>query len=63
MYVCVCKGITDSQIQEALDNGADYKQIRQQLGVAQDCGQCGNLCKQMVREHRDQTLFYEASAA
>ncbi|WP_396589075.1 (2Fe-2S)-binding protein [Bermanella sp. R86510] len=63
MYVCVCKGITDRQIQQALEDGADYREIRSQLGVASDCGQCGNLCKQMVREHMDQSLFYEVSAA
>jgi len=63
MYVCICKGITDSQIQQALDNGADYKSLREELGVATDCGQCGNQCKNMVKEHAATVEFYDATVA
>lgn len=63
MYVCICKGITDGQIQQALDNGADYKTLREELGVATDCGQCGNHCKSMVKDHTDTVEFYDATVA
>ena len=63
MYVCICKGITDSQVQQAIDNGADYKDLRQNLGVATDCGQCGSFCKNMVSKAKQSCTFYEASAA
>ncbi|MDD3483214.1 (2Fe-2S)-binding protein, partial [Azovibrio restrictus] len=34
MYVCVCQGVTERQIQEAARNGASrLKDLRQQLGV------------------------------
>ncbi len=63
MYVCICKGITDSQIKQAIDNGADYKDLRQNLGVATDCGQCSNFCKKMLGNAKQGVNFYEASAA
>lgn len=62
MYICLCKGITDSQIQTAINNGADYKTLREELGVATDCGQCGNSCKDMVKSQQG-VQFYSASAA
>lgn len=62
MYVCICKGITDGQIQQALDDGADYKTLRETLGIGTDCGQCGNHCKAIVRQAQA-NLFYEIKAA
>jgi len=63
MFVCVCKGITDSQIQGAIDKGADYKELRETFGVGTDCGQCGNTCKQMINTHKLNCEFYEIKAA
>jgi bacterioferritin-associated ferredoxin len=57
MYICLCKGITDSQVQTAISNGADYKTLRDQLGVASDCGQCGNFCKDMVKSNQGVQYF------
>jgi len=59
MYVCLCKGITERQVQQAIDNGADYKSLREELGVASDCGQCGNTCKQMLKASKE-CAFYDA---
>ncbi|MFY0640306.1 MAG: (2Fe-2S)-binding protein [Bermanella sp.] len=59
MYVCLCKGITERQVQQAIDNGADYKALREELGVAGDCGQCGNICKEMVKASQE-CAFYDA---
>ena len=57
MYVCVCKGITDSQIKDAVCAGASsLKQVRKQLGVSSQCGKCGILAKQIV----EQALYKEA---
>jgi len=47
MYVCLCKGITDGQLQEAARQGiCDLRMACRELGVASECGQC----KQQVRE-------------
>jgi bacterioferritin-associated ferredoxin len=60
MYICLCKGITDRQVQTAISNGADYKTLRNDLGVATDCGQCGNSCKDMVKSNEG-VQFFSAS--
>ncbi len=54
MYVCLCKGITDSQIKDAVYGGAtDLRQVRKQLGVMNQCGKCGIMTKQIVEDTLD----------
>lgn len=51
MYVCICKGITDTQIRAAVEDGAhSLRDVRNTLGVASQCGKCGILTRQIVRE-------------
>lgn len=52
MYVCVCKGISDSQIKRAIcENGAcSVKCLAKQLGVATQCGKCAPLAKEILQE-------------
>ncbi len=42
MYICICKGITEKQIQEAVTsrNSNNPKEILKSLGVGSDCGTC-----------------------
>ena len=64
MYVCLCKAVTQQQIEDAVDQGQSYAQVRQSLGVATDCGCCGQAAKQMIRERIQQLPpceFAEAS--
>lgn len=67
MYVCLCKRITDEQIRSAVHAGASsLSDIRNSLGVASQCGKCGNLTREIVRETLadyvdDESLFYAAS--
>ena len=64
MYVCICKGITDTQIRNAVDNGANsMRDLRESLGVSTQCGKCANLTKQIAREHQSisQAQFYPAA--
>lgn len=50
MYVCLCKGITDSQIRAAVQDGvSSLRELRSTLGVASQCGKCGILARDMVR--------------
>ena len=67
MYVCLCKGITDSQIRDAVDNGAEsLRAVRKQLGVASQCGKCACLAREVISETLTSTdanahgLFYLA---
>lgn len=67
MYVCLCKGITDSQIRAAIEDGANsFKEVRNTLGIASQCGKCGILSREIVRESllgdsQEQELFYAIS--
>ncbi len=54
MYVCICKGITDTQIRAAVEDGASsMRDVRNTLGVASQCGKCGILTREIVRESLD----------
>ena len=68
MYICLCKAITDNQIREAVENGATrFGQVRQELGLASQCGKCGIMAKEIVQEslndlaEREEQLFYAVS--
>lgn len=53
MYVCLCKGVTDGQIREAVESGAiTVRGLCRQLGCATQCGKC----KWQVRELHNQAL-------
>lgn len=64
MYVCICKGITDTQIRAAVEDGASsLRDVRNTLGVASQCGKCEMLTRQIVRETlldegTNEQLFY-----
>jgi len=51
LYVCVCKAITDHQIREAARNGArTLDDLRRDLGVASECGNCAAYARQYLEE-------------
>lgn len=50
MYVCICKGITQREIQSAVEAGASLRDIRQSMGVASECGSCGQCAKRLVKQ-------------
>lgn len=53
MYVCLCAGITDSQIRAAAEQGCgSLKQLRQQLDVGGQCGKCLIQAAAILREER-----------
>ena len=51
MYVCLCKGVTDTQIKEAVADGASsLRAVRMQLGVASQCGRCADCACDVIKE-------------
>lgn len=51
MYVCLCRGITDQDIKNAVQNGADtFREIRDQLDLGTCCGRCVPETKTIIRE-------------
>ncbi|WP_028239950.1 bacterioferritin-associated ferredoxin [Stutzerimonas azotifigens] len=67
MYVCLCHGVTDGQIREAIYEGCcSYREVRAQTGVATQCGKCACVAKKVVREtlsdmHAAQSIPFTAS--
>jgi bacterioferritin-associated ferredoxin len=51
MYVCVCKAVTERQILNAAQSGAQtLHDLRRVLGVASECGRCARHAHQMLRD-------------
>jgi bacterioferritin-associated ferredoxin len=62
MYVCLCKAVTDRQIRENLAGGncSTYADIRRELGVATQCGKCGQMAKSIVETANKKAQFVSA---
>ena len=60
MYVCVCFGITDKQISNAVvENGVgNLRDLRRELGVAGMCGKCTTIAQAVIDDAIiDESLF------
>ncbi|BDM65792.1 (2Fe-2S)-binding protein [Shewanella sp. NFH-SH190041] len=59
MFVCVCHAITDSQIRQAVAAGAhSLAEVKQQLGVASQCGKCAKLAGQIIKQQANTSANY-----
>jgi len=66
MYVCLCKGVTDKQIREAVSNGmTNYRELRMALGLSSQCGKCAVQAREVFREtlhpESHSSLYYSAA--
>ena len=51
MYVCLCKGVTEKCIRNAVADGASrMRDLRIDLGVAAQCGRCAQCAKNLLDE-------------
>jgi len=51
MFICICKGVTDTQIRQAVEKGARSIQcVRRELGVATQCCKCLTEAKEIIVE-------------
>ena len=51
MYVCIYNAITDKQICQAAESGVtSLWELQKELGVASNCGKCGEMAVQILRE-------------
>lgn len=64
MYVCICHGVTDKKIAQAVDDGATtMKQLSEQLSVGRQCGKCIRCTKKILNDKLIQIANLEPSAA
>ena len=64
MYVCLCKGITDSAIRDAVYDGASsFRDVRHSLGVATQCGKCACWAKEVVNTTIEEINTFQNSLA
>lgn len=51
MYVCLCNGVSDKQIIEAVQKGAtNMNMLSEKLSVATQCGKCRDYAEQLLEE-------------
>lgn len=63
MYVCICRQITDRQIREQCQKGSSrLAELRDALGVASECGKCGQHARSIVSEFASRAEFVNAVA-
>jgi len=61
MYVCICKAITDSDIESAVDGGAsDLQQLEEHFGLGTGCGTCRETAQNLIDRRIQETQFYAA---
>ncbi|MFZ5722460.1 MAG: (2Fe-2S)-binding protein [Pseudomonadota bacterium] len=66
MYVCLCRGITDSALRDAAGRqpDTDARRICRDLGVAQECGRCARAALAIVHAaQHEAAASYRAVAA
>lgn len=68
MFVCLCKAVTDTQIRQAVSEGASsLREVHALLGTASQCGKCGMMTRDIVNAElanqatAQQANFYSAA--
>lgn len=64
MFVCLCQGITDAQIRQAVRQGhGSFSQIKRELKIAAQCGRCREMVQSIInQEIEDQAEYYEVAS-
>jgi len=54
MYICLCNGVTERDIQNCVEEGArSMRDLRQCLGVAGQCGKCAPHARAILKESQN----------
>ena len=58
MYVCVCHGVTDSQIRRAAEEGVrEVHELTMRLGLGSGCGSCMAQAAELLDTHNSARLL------
>lgn len=62
MYVCLCKGITDQSIRDAVYDGAEsFRAVKKCLGAATECGQCASHVRDIIKDSLETPMPADSS--
>lgn len=51
MYVCICHGVTESQVRRAADEGCrDLHELTMRTGAGASCGSCMDLAAEIISD-------------
>ena len=51
VFVCICTGVTDTEIKQSIADGCrDMASLQAELEVATCCGRCGDMCEKLLSE-------------
>ena len=57
MYVCICHSITDKDIENSINEGAQNLQDLQALtGCATGCGSCAEYAQEIIEAHQSKII-------
>ncbi|GHC16116.1 (2Fe-2S)-binding protein [Aidingimonas halophila] len=64
MFICLCKGVTDREIREAVSDGArSWREVREVTGCSSQCGKCACVGKAIARDAIAREVVPEADLA
>ncbi len=53
MYVCLCNGVTDRHIRDAVDKGCNsIGELTMRTGCGASCGSCLDMASEMIEQMR-----------
>ncbi len=62
MYICVCKAVTDRQLEVAIDDGiCSRRELFECFGVGGDCGKCNRDIRELLNNKTEHKLNAAAS--
>jgi bacterioferritin-associated ferredoxin len=58
MFVCVCHAVTDTEVQHAVESGAETREaVTRACRAGGDCGACHGHIEDMIEDARDAGLI------
>jgi len=62
MFVCLCKSVTDHQINDAVDNGVtSFEAMQSHLSVSSACGACTCEVKKLISKKLNRALSSQSA--
>lgn len=51
MYVCICNAVTESDVQDAVEQGVrSLRQLAEETGCSQNCGRCAQTASEVLKD-------------